>query len=818
MININLIFVNSDNYIEQLTISANKDILVNGSSYFKSLLEGGFIEANKTDINIDLKHLEYTYNVNQIYRMFDIELTNNSNNLISCEDKRNIKVVMDTNLDKESKPLYDIKIDLGLGTNVKIHELYILSSLASFFDFVKSKRIIENCLDNYKKIIGKVVEAEDVEEDMAEDMVEDIEEDMVEDMAENTDEKIKKDAIVKPSFSIIESIVLYFDEIINLNSHTLNDELDHFRKITIINEFLQNIYYNYLGYTKSDRKGLFNDIVKMISKTINNYKKYTQAQAQAQAAKYLDKFDMTLSGISLTVENLKQMPLEECYDLINIDKNIISLDQNTFKLYDFYDILDYEKPNWETFVQYNYTDYKVYSKCIKEKEIVLADFYDKTKGIFEGLDWSNMIVTGGFIFGLVNNLNNSLINGTDIDIFVYADINNIVEEKVEYLLRHFSNASKVTKPYYVTRGKVITLIIPTLDYDIQIIPTHHNSAFEVVNSFDFSYVKTYYDGSDIYTTLDGLISLKHGLTIYKSQNQKEDNTINDVRLYKTIIKGLQIKYDPSIKNRYINGKTIDLFELEKNENIKLALNKASTVKKLMKCVSGIDLIPIIKAYYRSRNVTMDIDNIGSLNINDTTEYDHITNVKNTIDVNKITGLSMISTQFKDFKWFSFLLNSKKLDHITLETEYCNFAIYHSEEDKNNGILEKDVLVLNLDDNSKQKIDSLVNRLKDLSLVKTKDKEGIILKKMFAHNNMNTYKDIDEADDNVGASVRLKVHVNKNKSKQKQNERIKETLKKLDPSIDKVKVICSCRLWSTPSQGGLKFYIDDIKCNRSYNML
>lgn len=836
-IKLNLIFVNNDSYIEQVSITANKTTLVNCSSYFKSLFEGGFTESTKNELDIDLTQLKCTYSINYIKQLFDIEL-NLDYDYVQAKSNRNIKVVLDTNLNKELKSTHNIKIDLGLGENVHIHELYILESLASFFDFTKSTKIIEMCLINYKKLINQMIE--EAEEEYADecDMLcaidcgvesdgdcdysgefeececDGVHEDGCEaNCIEVCEEKPVEVAIVsKPKYNydtkpcIIESYELYFNKILNIHSSTLQTELDILRKSIVISDFLQNIYYIYLGYVKSGKRKIFNEIIASISKKLKADKQSHNVTI------YLDNFNVLLSGIALSCDNLKQIPLEDCYELLNAgDKHIITLESNIFKLYDFYDILDYEKSNWKTFDVSNIeNNYQVGMKCIRDNDIVLKDFNDKTKGLFHELDWSNIIITGGFIFGLVNNLNNSLISSTDIDMFVYSDGDeDLLQEKVDYLLTYFNKFD----PYYVKRGKVITLIIPELDYDIQIIPTTKTSPYDIVDTFDFGFVKIFYDGTDIYTTLEGLIGLKYAVTSYKPQ--KEDNTIDSVRLYKTVIKGLQIKYDPIIKNKCISGSTINFSELDNDTNIKLALNKATIVKKLMKYAEGYELIPIIKTYYKSNNVTLDIFNINKLP--EKTEYDPFTTnvIKNKFDVKQIKDLVKVHYSHpsnKQFSWYSFAMdNGKQLDKLRLEINYCNFAIYRENINEPN---EKLALRLNLDNETGKKLYDLDKRLRQLTKQST---DKILAKSVKSTLNICCIEDEEEeeareVDDYT--YMQLKVHMPNNKNTQK----IKSIIDKLDSSRDQVNVICSGKLWVTGTMAGVKFYIEEIKYKKSYNMI
>ena len=63
-------------------------------------------------------------------------------------------------------------------------------------------------------------------------------------------------------------------------------------------------------------------------------------------------------------------------------------------------------------------------------------------------------------------------------------------------------------------------------------------------------------------------------------------------------------------------------------------------------------------------------------------------------------------------------------------------------------------------------------------------------------------------------MQLKVHTPDNKNTQK----IKSIIDKLDSTRDQVSVICSGKFWSSGTQAGIKFYIEEIKYKKSYNMI
>lgn len=623
-ITLTILFINQDGCIEQTKIHANKEQLIIKSEYFRSMLTNGFNENKKDELNIDLTHLKCNPSVKHIKVFFDI-LSDNYE--YKPTNNRNIKVVIDTNSNKKTQFNHQMNIDYGLTKDIPLHEFYIMLILCDYFSYNVLKTRINNHLLQYKKLFGEdtsIYDLEDIKED---------------------------DDFDNYEPSLIESFHIDLNELVDIDTMMLTPDLTHYTYSKLIEDFLQHIYYNYLTYKQADKLKEFKHLLKVIKNLIKKNNRIT---------KIVPKTNIT--NIKLSVEEIKQFRLEDCYELINQTNGLVITESNIFKVYDFYDILKYEKSN-ENIFKLNkqiHLDYKLNQKCIKPKEEFLKLFQEKTKGLFDNMKWDNVILTGGFIFGLLNDLSESLISSTDIDLFTYNDKS---EETAKYLLKHFSQF----KPYYSVRGQVKTIIIPSFPYDIQIIPTNHTTAYDVIHSFDFSYVKTYYDGSDIFTTFDGLLSLKYATTICTPTD--EDNTLSNARLYKTLLKGLNIQYNSELKNDFIKKDTIDLIEMEQNEEIQMMLNKPGAIRKLAVHLSGIEMLPLIKTYYSSGQVTMNLDNLIKKKSNDNKdEYDKFS--QNMIAYTDISQL-VLYKQFKNIEYFACKLDDDRIiNSIAFETGLC----------------------------------------------------------------------------------------------------------------------------------------------------
>jgi len=622
-INLTILFINQDNCIEQTKLISNKDKLIKQSEYFKSILTKGFSEMDNNELNIDLTQLNCHLSLKHIQIFFDTLLEKYEYNITN---NRDVKIIMDTKL-KKNDFKHSITIDYGFTKDIPIHEFYILLTLCDYFSCEEFTKKIKRYLSQYKKIFGENATVDDIEDIDDEDYLENYEP------------------------SVHENFEIILDKLVDIDPMMLTPDLTYYTYSKLAEDFLQHIYYVYLTYKQGNNLRGFKYLLDIVKQLIKKNKRITKIVPRS-----------IIKNIELSVDEIKQFPLEDCYNLINQTDGLVTTETYIFKVYDFYDTLNYEKSNERMFKlnKQIHSDYTLNQKCIKPKEEVLKLFQEKTKGLFDNMKWDNVILTGGFIFGLLNDLSESLIGSTDIDLFTYNDDS---EATAKYLLNHFSQF----KPYYSVRGKVVTIIIPTFPYDIQIIPTNYTTAYDVVNSFDFSYVKTYYDGNDVYTTLDGLLSLKYATTICTPTD--EDSTLSNARLYKTLLKGLSIQCNSELKNEYIKDDVIDFIAMEKSEEIQMMLYKPGSIRKLAVHLTGVEMLPLIKTYYSSGQVTMNLDNLTVKESKDNKDdYDKFS--QNMIVYTDIVEL-VLTRQFNKFEYFACKLDDGRvINSIAFETGFC----------------------------------------------------------------------------------------------------------------------------------------------------
>jgi hypothetical protein len=265
------------------------------------------------------------------------------------------------------------------------------------------------------------------------------------------------------------------------------------------------------------------------------------------------------------------VPLYKCFDISSLIPNkCTNLIQNIFE---HYDKLTYTK------LQPSEYQYKVYKNVDIEPKtnyginaIVTHDeFIEKfnlyTNNFFVDMDWSNIVIAGGFIFGLLNNVSESIIESTDIDIFVYSNDENVRRAKWEYLMEFFSKYN----PCYANKKGIINIISKEMKYDIQIIVMDEITPKDIIDRFDYNYIKLYYDGLNVYSHIECMFGFKYQLASCSLMYSKKF----DERIYKTILKGLQI-----IQNEDIDKYCI-LFDKNKNLDIKLCNYNYDSVRKYL---------------------------------------------------------------------------------------------------------------------------------------------------------------------------------------------------------------------------------------------
>ncbi len=848
-------FINYTNEIESVTIPINKNELILNSKYFESLLSEKFHEHNKNLITIDLTTNENCYNGKIIQHFFEI------NCLKHKLPKQSLTFISEFNSECSNPVVTESIININFCFDIDFSEIVEMLQLSDYFTFDKFKQYLIDSIIVFPIFFKNLL--------------------------------VNK----QTNYTFYEKYILQFDKIQKINNSELSDAISLYKQKFVLEQFIKNIYVFFTFYKNIDSVDVFKNIVTIVDKIIDK-----SSFPKISYFKNIDKFEK----LNITDEELKQIPLDILFQLLNYAPKIISTNKTVFKLYDFYDILNYESSNFETFgyicdencketfclencANYNETeticeepdndsemepeceelddemepeceelddemepeceesdnemepeceesdnnkeqvvckkpycdkggeeDYKqkntklienknqtpiTYNiKSIVSYEKFINLLHTKTNNIFVNFDWNNVILTGGFLYGLVDNICNSILPGSDIDLFVFGDHDEI-ENKTKQLLEYFSKFN----PHYVCNGNVITLVITSLNYDIQIISFDSNiNELNIITNFDYNYVKLYFNGTNIFCTLDNLLALKYKIAILTpNENQKEYMITS--RIYKTITKGLKIKYDSHIKNPCINENNIKMDKLHDNQQIKTNLMKSVSIRKLIPYLEYNEIIELIKSYYKTQNVFTNIEQINNISkIIESGEYGFLKNKQ--ININNINDIQVIK-KCSNLSYYSFhTTNNEIYNNISIQTIFCNFK--KLEYENNNRSI---CLILYIKDiETKQKLINLHNCLHKIIKKKLNDKE-IGNMHICGYNN-NSFKIIKSTDNDL----KLTIHISKN---MKNYDKIIEQIDNSNGN-DLAQVLCSGSFWWTKQNRscGIKFYADSVKIKKQYNIL
>jgi hypothetical protein len=156
--------------------------------------------------------------------------------------------------------------------------------------------------------------------------------------------------------------------------------------------------------------------------------------------------------------------------------------------------------------------------------------------IDDDFDWSNIIIAGGLISGLMeSHPNMSEYQQSDVDIFVYGDKNTVVN-KIQEIYQYF--VKKLDKKFYAfvytPNTPIICIVIPG-KCAIQVIGTNFNNWLEVLNSFDLTHCQVGFNGTHVLHTDEYVEAVRTRITKITKRS------IHAYRLVKTYHRGYSIK-------------------------------------------------------------------------------------------------------------------------------------------------------------------------------------------------------------------------------------------------------------------------------------
>lgn len=218
-------------------------------------------------------------------------------------------------------------------------------------------------------------------------------------------------------------------------------------------------------------------------------------------------------------------------------------------------------------------------------------WYNIINGIFEGIEWSNMIIAGNFI---LSGMFGVPINDSTMDIYVYGNNKTIIKKYTE-IIKHLEKFN----PTFVVKQEIVTIVIPTINYNIRIIPSV-KSPCEIINNFTFNYEKFYYDGKNVHTTIGGLIFFKYKLI--KLNNIANRDNVDD-KLSIMVNYGFHVQYNSQLKE--ISTIVTDYY-IDNNKNVR-GSKVWTTTKQMMNLVEREKHADIIKMMFKTDALVIDLE-------------------------------------------------------------------------------------------------------------------------------------------------------------------------------------------------------------------
>jgi len=554
LIEIVIKFTNLDNREELMNFIVPKNELLT-SKYFRSVFDENknYIETKQRRIVVDLQDVIFP-TAGEYIKLFIHTMINTPQPKI----RTSLNIIYGNTFE------YNIKILFGI--DIPFYDFVIILQLNDFFLSSTVGAAIQLYYQNFGEFIDYLINFFEASYD---------------------DKRIES-----PNWIIIEDIQLTYEQY-----PIMGKEIDLLKVAAFVNDFIANIYSVYISF---QMLGLLDEFKTIVDKIVMIIELYTRSSSPSQkkdpggTQTYTKNGDniFKINKLVINVDTLKKLPLIELHNLIFYCFDLMDIKFCELRLDEFRDI-EYEEPEVPIYVieGMNKRVIKPKTECIRDN--IVAEFHNRTNNIFNDFVWDGVVVAGGFVYALITNLNNGFIDSTDIDLFVYNDNKNVIQR----ILRHFSKFD----PIYGKNGNLITVFIPDLGYDIQIIPSYYSKPFNIVNKFDLNYVSAWFDGQQVFVTLECLIGLKYNLAMFRLPG-------NDMRVYKTIKKGLDIRINNIINSKYIIGDTI-LKDIQKDEQIQKQMQKSKLIRKLLLVCAKDECCIVLQNQYKLKHATYDLNQI-----------------------------------------------------------------------------------------------------------------------------------------------------------------------------------------------------------------
>ena len=540
-------YLNFDGAPQTTTLQYPRSELISASEYFASQLTGSFLESDMQSIHCDLTTMAYPLDESHIRYTFDL-----ATKKVDFKDQPdNINITMNSLIEMPNIT-HSYEFNDVIFHKIPMNQCFTIIQLNTYFMFHEITRLLKTSFDTFH----------------------------TEFVRKWTNKKLSK----RPKLNFISMIADMMLRMGDVSQNTVTKCITECKKNILCNEFVKNICHTYIVFKMMNKLKIFQKIVKTIrnnTSTKENTSDDTSSEESedndTKPAKMENLFVVPLLTLSFSdTDVLGDIPLSDHYLL----SKQLNANFELLELYNYYDMLHYETHSFET---YN-TQPIVRNHTVVEQNIFDILFQKKTNLLFDNFDWSNVIIAGGFIYGLLNSMKSD--HPADIDLFVYGDDVD-VQNKIKYLTNYFSKDA-----YYLIRGATITIIMPEFDFDIHIIPTGKKCILDILNAFDFGYAMVGYDGTRVWTNIAGLTGIKYRVAIYCHETVS-DNT--PYRVFKSMTWKLEIVKKPILDK-------IKLDTMMQNQEFIGMLSKPMLARKYMKIMEKYELYFLLKTCYRATEI------------------------------------------------------------------------------------------------------------------------------------------------------------------------------------------------------------------------
>lgn len=234
-----------------------------------------------------------------------------------------------------------------------------------------------------------------------------------------------------------------------------------------------------------------------------------------------------------------------------VTENKVIENNTNSEMTDTFQNLDLYKPNIAKFIP---SPYKVHEikpidilgrsfKHIIPCEMSLPNLVTKNDALkrldsisermLSSITWDHIILAGGSIsLALCDyDLSDDHYTASDLDLFVWGPDRKLVIDRLISELR-----SQLDIRVF-QRGRVCTIIVRNKTRNIQIIDSHHESLFDILNGFDFTTSMAAYDGTNFMVTPQYMFSIMTHTTFSRR------NPISLARLTKNLLRGFNVLID-----------------------------------------------------------------------------------------------------------------------------------------------------------------------------------------------------------------------------------------------------------------------------------